>query len=1081
MALPPKPPKIRIKGVNEISQADKSWKYFEDLSPEDRQAHRDYMNAYQRDRWANDPEFRDEQRARRAENARNAYQNDPEFKQRAALSNLLAYHKRVGNADKVAELEANLNEVRAARAERRALEKQERTAARLQGIEDAREKTIAEKEAIRAENPLKAPNQSAYATRMREDPDFRAMQNKQAQITYLRKQGKEVEANDLVPELRGLQAKLRAKRTGELGAAAAGATALALSDPDEAEAAKPKVPGVRGLSPADRAFKARETMSPEDYELYKQAALARTTERYHSDPAFRQRQLDTARVWRQDMAASDPEWKAIDQARKRLSSAKESGNEDRIAAAQETLDTMREARRVKKDADTAQRDAARMGDINAKELAADKLRQDTAAKLGWKIKGAGAAGGMALLGTDEGNAMAQDDDITKRIQTQQVRERPIEEKDRDKELLKGQGFLSRMLKTAGGAVESAAAIGTSMGAFPFAVGTELASHIRGGRPSEDAFKDTMRMMSYAPRTEYGQGAIEQFGNALDTLKIPPYVPGVGPAMQGAKMAAANVPMRLATMPEGPAAGGLAAQIGAVKPRGGEWSPRSLAEAQRLYRFSNTPEHTAWLEKAATNYLRQHAGTTVDPANALPVVSRERGGPQGTYEQLTDKSIKGAPFQEVPQEMRPPGGRANDMVWDLKPTDDLKIYLNELRPYMRQVPARKLEKMTIPQLLIEANKIKTAESRSAEALLGRQQEAAGRILALHPDEPVIQRPEGSVLRFHKGMDPEYVKNALSVDSCFGGNCLGGGMYNVEKLLPPERLQEGRWVPLRDITKQQKWPQEMVPQGGDAQSVQGRNREAYARDTNTYIKDIFGDKGEVFATRTPEGLPGGAFNTVQGAEQIRRNPAFFVPRAEIRDLIMQRRYRPWQAEQQRLGIPNEQQVPLPGGGFIVPDRGHLGPAQVRSILAMHPDMEPRLAPYLERMAQAEQEPHVGRPPPELKQYYVDNNFTPSPRFSQMNTDLIRQMVTAGKLDNPRGNVLLSRSGVGYQGVPSVDEHIAQLLTAVRGRPGANINMVEQAIERAAGKLEKLKEKRVLDPVDRENLPGILNSLGYASAYR
>lgn len=640
-----------------------------------------------------------------------------------------------------------------------------------------------------------------------------------------------------------------------------------------------------------------------------------------------------------------------------------------------------------------------------------------------------------------------------------------------------------------GSGEALATLGTGAMSLPVAGGIGLYKGIRKGYgtkagtdEAQRAMAEALSQMTYRPKTKAGQGQLEFLGKLVDKAKIPPYTPMLGsipkPGTGSARYVAGRTAEALGPKLES-YMGNRGMILNAVKEPGGHFTPASAAELRRLLVKDNQaiPElgprqHISdWADTAIPRYLGKHAGTAKDPAKAL------RLGQDLTYEKVMDKSLKGKPMQSwldamdtgdhpasqaMVDSMAPPMARPHEMVWHLKPKPELERFMSHVGDMIHNFAPEDLKRMDLPTLLKKVSEMDARKTKSVAKTGDARQLAALELMRQHPDAPVLENELGKWLRFRKGMDPEYVKQGLSVDTCFGDHCVASIGHGKPNLGYPGH------VPVRDIVTKQN-PLAMEDGG------------RHVRDTTTYIESVLQGKGDIYSLRTPQGIPVATMETIAGKSD--------VPRSFVRDKLMTKAdYLRWQKTMRQLGAPIEQNAPLLpasrlhadalidipqfgqmgreelqgligniGGGKVSPARGTLDSAQIATINEMYPQYADKLKKYMEN------------PPSEVTQYKGHKNYAVSPRYAQMTTDMLRQQQQAdmiaqglggGKYDLERGGIL-QHGGSGK--LQSADELISQMGRAPN-------------IARLKAELDALKQMQHLDADSSELARRLMREIAY-----
>jgi hypothetical protein len=564
-----------------------------------------------------------------------------------------------------------------------------------------------------------------------------------------------------------------------------------------------------------------------------------------------------------------------------------------------------------------------------------------------------------------------------------------------------------------GSGEVLGALGSGALALPIAAGKGLYKGIRKGYGTKAGTDEAQRVMAealeqmtYAPRTRAGRGQLETIGRAFENAKIPPYspvgrlsapVPGAGRLIASEAADAAKESIR---------SGATGSMAMAVKEPGGHFtdqSRRRLALLLRAFQPGHNelipPHITEWADTAIPRYLGKHAGTVKDPAKGL------RLG-EATYEQVMDKSLKAKPASRytTDEATMPVTARPHELVWDFKPKRELQDFLRHAGDMAPNFAPDDLKRMDIPTLLRKVQEMDARKTKAVAKSGDARQEAALRITNEHPAPPVLETDLGKWLQFKQGMDPEYVKRGLSVDTCIGDHCVASIGHGRPQMGYPGH------VPVRDLVT-----------GRNPLAMEDGGR--HVRDTTSYIESVLQGKGDIYSLRTPKGIPVATMETQAGKNE--------VPRSFVRDKLMNKsNYLQWQRAMREMGVPREQHAPpmpssrlssssileIPelgqmnpeqmrglvgniGGGKISPVRGVLTPPQIASINEMFPQYAENLKRYMDN------------PPHEVNQYKGFKNYPVSPRYSQMTTDMLRQQMQANAIQPnlARGVHDLERGGI------------------------------------------------------------------------
>lgn len=544
--------------------------------------------------------------------------------------------------------------------------------------------------------------------------------------------------------------------------------------------------------------------------------------------------------------------------------------------------------------------------------------------------------------------------------------------------------MAKVLDDILGSIEALTAMGSGAIAAPVAGGIGLAKGIRKGYGTREGTDEAQRAagealdaMMYRPRTAAGQSQLEAVANLLDRAKIPPFVPGVGAIRKpgpGAVRQAAGAVAEVVGPKLEQYMQGTGMQLNAVKEPGGHFAPAVGTYLSTLLANNAPPHIQEWADRAIPRYIGRQLGTSKDPANRLPLAG-------GTYENAMDKLLRRGEvdLQGEDPGMIPPNSRQGEPFWHMQHGGGRDVrgpfeqFMQHAGDFAQTIPAEDLARMDVPALLLATAKADARGLKQKSKSGDARMEAALRLTNEHPPGDVIAESElGKWLRFTKGQDPEYVKQGLSVDTCFGDHCVAGVAHGK-----PEWGYPG-WVPARDI-------------------VTGRPVRPDMRDSTSYITNLLEGKGDILSLRTPEGMPAATM-------ELRVPPNQYVSRSHVRDQLLGKpAYLAWQRAQRQAGVPLEQDAPpIPGaiynpgsvlevpnfmnmsradlgnakigGGKISPDRGPLGPEQIRTMSEMYPQYADRLAHLL------------ANPPQDIGQLKGYKNGPMSPKYQDFTRDML-----------------------------------------------------------------------------------------------
>lgn len=528
-----------------------------------------------------------------------------------------------------------------------------------------------------------------------------------------------------------------------------------------------------------------------------------------------------------------------------------------------------------------------------------------------------------------------------------------------------------------------------------------------------------------------------------------------------------------SLPIGLAAKSAPALAAAVKGPGGFFVPSGQTRLGALLTPEGAPEHyVQWADRAVPRYMNRQLGTPNDPANRIPL------GQGRTYENFTDTALRERQFAQLEPDDIPMNMGQGDTAWQFSPSIELRRFLQHAGDVGSQIPEAQLRQMSVPQLLqraaqqqqLQGRQAANAEARQARAAargdgpnerLQREMEMARQLTEQHPGGPYIQAPGANWYRFARGeVDPEFAKKSLSVDTCFGDNCIASAGYNVQGAPWP------RYSPIRDLTTGQPHPTIQRRHGG-------------AEPSTNYIDNMLEGKFDIYSLRTPEGMPMATSHTAL-------RPFTGLRRSELKAMTTPREYLAWQRTMAERGVnpenirdPNAPQnimfrealLPNVGGGQNSPGRGMLGREQLQSFAEMYPK-------YSEMIGK------MNQPSSRFEQYKGPGNYAVSPKWTEHGRELLGKVKLSDDVADSMGQADLMRSGLFIKSQGSGKGRIAtiqELIEQVGPTPDLPQSFVRQWGPGAAPEAYRRAVELVRNPPNKltqeesamlTNLAGILS---------